>query len=352
MSPIHHIAKNKALLDLRWQILRSIRVFFWEQGFQEVETPMLTKLPGQEPNISPMGVTIHNEKGTKYSAFLHTSPEYSLKKMLAAGYDKIFSLSKVFRDGESFGGHHNPEFTMIEWYRAGTDMFALMDDVEDLLVSLRSNPMFDGNCHFNALGSTSGNDEVKRIHMRELWQQTLGINLDDYLTDNAMRELCIRMGYAPAENEPYEALFYRIFLNHIEPLLQKMGTVIVHHYPSHMAALSKISSSEPGYAERFELYIHGIEIANAFSELTDADEQLTRLVHEQKERAAVGLPVYDIDREFIEAVGHMPQAAGIALGVDRLIMALLDIQNINDILPFSASILWPSVGGQGDEPLV
>lgn len=139
MNHVIHIQNNKKYLDLRWQILKLMREFFWSQDFTEVETPVLLRLPGQEPYLSPMKVHLHNEKGEEFTGFLHTSPEYTMKKMLAAGYEKIFSLGKVFRDHESFGGTHNPEFTMIEWYRAHADFTALMDDVEQLFAFVHEN---------------------------------------------------------------------------------------------------------------------------------------------------------------------------------------------------------------------
>jgi lysyl-tRNA synthetase class 2 len=255
MGHIEHIQINKEVLDIRWQILRLIREYFWSENFVEVETPLLLRLPGQEPYLSPMKLDLHNEMENKFTGFFHTSPEYTMKKMLAAGYEKIFSLCKTFRDYESFGGTHNPEFTMIEWYRGHSDFWAIMDDVEKLFNFISEKLQSEKRFSF------------ERMHMRDVWQRYVGVNLDEYLKQEQMFGLCIEKGFHPEKNEAYEDLFYRIFLNFVEP---KLENVIIHHYPKQMAALAKMSDTEVGYAERFEVYVGGLEIANAFGELCDA----------------------------------------------------------------------------------
>lgn len=321
---MHHqeIAKKKQVLDTRWEIIRMVRQFFYEQNFQEVETPVITAHGGQEPYLSPMQLDVVSHQGKGVQGYLHTSPEYSLKKMLAAGYERIFSLGKCFRNEESFGGMHNPEFTMLEWYRAGVGMHTLMDDCEALVAS------------------TCKGMPIKRVHMRDLWQETVGVHLDEYLTVHAMRRLCEDYGFQLGNDEPYEDLFYRMFLNHIEPKLSEMGAVIVHHFPVQMAALAAVSEEDPRYAERFELYIDGQEIANAFTELTDGAEQRKRFVEEQRRRKSLGKPIFPIDENFIAAVDSLPNCAGIALGIDRLVMVATGCQNIDDVLVLPASTLW------------
>ncbi len=325
MNHVDHIQINKNILDLRWKILRLIREYFWSQDFTEVETPFLLKLPGQEPYLSPMKLHLHDETGKEFTGFLHTSPEYTMKKMLAAGYEKIFSLGKTFRDYESFGGTHNPEFTMIEWYRGNSNFVEIMDDVQGL---------FD---FISKALSTETNFKFERLHMRDLWKKYIGVNLDEYLNEEKMYELCVERGFAPEKTEAYEDLFYRIFLNEIEP---KLENVIIHHYPKQMAALAKMSETDTAYAERFEVYVGGLEIANAFGELTDSHEQLQRFQEEYKKRQELGKDVFDIDMEFIDAVGHMPPSGGIALGVDRLVQLFASCQNIDSVLVLPASKLF------------
>ncbi|MDP2692641.1 MAG: EF-P lysine aminoacylase EpmA [bacterium] len=314
---LEHIRNNYRHIVDRASIIKKIREFFWSQNFIEVETPNILALPGQEPYLSPMKLVIHNERGEKKNAYLHTSPEYAMKKMLASGFQNIFSICKCYRNNESFGGEHNPEFTMLEWYRVGVDFNSIMDDVEML---------------FNYISDEK--IEFERLHMRDLWDRYVGINLDNYLDKDKMFPLCVEKGFLPSMEESFEDLFYRIFLNLIEPNLK--GYKIIHHYPAQMAALSKFT--DDGYAERFEVYINGLEIANAFSELTDAGEQRKRLEEERKLRIKMKKDVYDIDLDFIEAVGKLPKCAGIALGVDRLVQVLLGCKNIDDVLVLPLSI--------------
>jgi len=336
MSHLTHLQQNKKNLELRFQILKLIREWFWEQGFMEVEAPTIVKLPGQELNLSPMKINIHDERGQEFGGYLHTSPEYTMKKMLAAGWNKIFYLGKCFRDQESFGGTHNPEFTMLEWYRVGVSYEKLMEDTQDLCNYIIEKLRIS-NFKFQILKC-----EFERVSMKELWAKFVNVNLDDYLDEASMLKLCKEKGYNASENESYEELFYRIFLNQIEPELAKMGAVIVYNYPAKMASLSQLAKDDNKYAERFEAYVNGLELCNVFSELTDAQEQKKRLEAEIVERRAQGKDVFDIDKEFIEALEVMPKAAGGALGVDRLIMYLGGLQEINNVITLPASKLFNS----------
>ena len=349
MSQVNHIKKHKENIIARATIIKSIREFFWNQNFTEINAPTILRHPGLEPYLDPMSTEVQNEKGEAQKMFLHTSPEYTMKKSLAAGFENIFSLGPCYRNKESFGGHHNPEFTMIEWYRKGVSMEKIMDDCEELI-----RYVINQSCHcekrsdaclpvgrkqskdrhnldcFTPFAMTVG--EVRRVSMNDLWKELLNVNLNGFLTVEAMHQLNIDRGYSPIEGEPFEDLFFRIFLNEVEPKLRKMGAVIIHHYPKQMAALAKISKKDSRYAERFELYINGVEIANAFSELCDPIEQRSRFVEEQKKRKELGKEVFAIDEEFIASLEHIDSAAGIALGIDRLVMALLDCKNIDDVL--------------------
>lgn len=331
MSQIFHIAKNKEILEKRFKIIKLIREFFWSRDFIEVDVPTLIKYPGQEPNISAIETILHNERGEKFKSYLHTSPEYAMKKMLAAGFSSIFYLGKTFRDEESFGGTHNPEFTMLEYYRTDADMFDLMKDLDELLDFILKKSQGIFNFQFS---------NFQKISMKDLWEETIKVNLDEYLTREKMWELCKEKKYNVKDDESYEELFYRIFLNEIEPNLKDRGAVIVYNYPAQMASLSRLSEEDHRYAERFEVYIDGLELANAFSELTDSEEQLKRLQDEQKERDRQGKKVYEIDKDFIEAVGQMPKSAGIALGVDRMVQIFTSCQNIDNVLILPSSKLF------------
>lgn len=322
MNQVNSLKQKKKNLDLRWAITKAVREFFWSEEFQEVDSPTIVKYAGQEPYLDPMELKILDERKKDYPAFLHTSPEFTMKKLLASGYQKIFYLGKVFRNIESFGGSHNPEFTMIEWYRAGESMQKLMEDCEKIIAVC-------------AKISGKRKPEVKKVHMRELWDE-IGVNLDMHLTQKQMYELCKQKGYKAKENEPYEDLFYRIFLNEIENKFSDNTALIIHHYPAQMAALAKFSELDDRYAERFELYLGKNELANAFTELTDKDEQRKRFEEEAQKRELLGKKHIPVDEEFLKALENMPISAGIALGLDRLVQFFSGCQNINDVLVLPA----------------
>jgi len=336
MTHLEHLIENKKNLEAKFNILKNIRSFFDQENFVEVESPLIIKYPGQEPNLSPVELTVINERQEKFSAFLHTSPEYTMKKMLAAGFEKIFFLGKCFRNEESFGGTHNPEFTMIEWYRVGASLENIMDDVENLF-------NFVGEKIFiQKIISEKPIFHFERLSMRDLWQECVQVDLNNYLERENLFQLCQEKGYNPSTDENYETLFYRIFLNEIEPKL-KNRNIIIYNYPEIMASLSRPAMDAPGYAERFEAYIDGIEICNAFGELTDGQEQKRRLLAEKKERQKQGKTVFGIDEQFISALDKMPATSGIALGVDRLVMVLLSCQNINNVVTLPASELFDNL---------
>jgi len=341
MSHVAHITKNKSNLELRFLITKLVREFFWSKNFTEVETPLIVKYPGQEPYLSPMSLKIHNEKSEEFNSYLHTSPEYTMKKMLSAGFENIFSICKCFRDFESFGGTHNPEFTMIEWYRTKVDYFRIMEDVEGLFNYILDSLI--NNFKFEILNfKTILNNQIfkfERMTMKELWEKYVGVNLDEFLTQEKMLELCRMRGYKPREDENFEDLFYWVFLNEIEPKLVDQF-VIIYEYPAQMAALARLSKKDSRYAERFEVYINGLELANAFSELNNAEEQLQRLKEEQDLRKKLGKEVYEIDREFVEALKTMPESAGIALGVDRLVQFFGGLQNIDNVIVLPSAKLF------------
>lgn len=339
MSTWHEIKDNpqlKALYEKRAQIIRLIREFFWHEGFVETETPIAVALSGQEPELSPVPVTLHSEKGVAQKFYLQTSPEFAMKKLLAAGFEKIFQICKCFRDYESFGGLHNPEFTMIEWYRANATYKDIMDDTERLFQFVGSQMgvrTVSWNGHSVNIASA-----WDRKTMKQVWQEFVGVNLDEYLEAPAMRALARSRGYEMHDGEPYEDAFYKIFLNEIEPKLGTERPVFVYEYPVVMTSLSRLCAEDPRYAERFELYIGGLELANAFGELTDAKEQKNRLEADRAKREAADKEIYPVDPDFIDALeSGIPPTGGIALGVDRMAMLLTGATNINNVI-FESSV--------------
>ena len=315
------ISQNKHNLEKRASIVRAIRNWFWDKGFTEIEAPLFVTHAGQEPYLDPVEVSLHDEKQNEINGYLHTSPEYAMKKCLAAGFEQIFYLGKCFRDYESFGGLHYPEFTMLEWYRTHHEYETIMDDCESLIHSLI--PLTNDHIK-NYLEK-----KLHRLSMKQLWQKHCDINLDDYLTLESMNKLAITKGYSSSNS--YEDAFYKIFLNEIEPKIGIDQPTIVHSFPVSMAALATAQNNGQ-YANRFELYCKGIEMANAFTELTDAGEQRKRFEQEQDKRKSLGKKEIPIDESFLEAVEAMPPSAGIALGIDRLVMLLLQQENINNII--------------------
>lgn len=313
--------------------MESIRDFFASEGFVEFETPLLVAAPGMEPNLAPFKTELRDASGKKYNGYLVTSPEYSCKKMLAAGVPKLFSLGKVFRNEEPIGleagnvNSHNPEFTMLEWYRAGEDYTKLMDDTERLV-------------NFCA-AAVAGPVPLKwlRLSVKEAFAQ-IGLNLDQILTRDTMAKAAADRGYQISGSDSFDDCFFKIFLTEIEPKLGLAQPIILYDYPVQMASLSRAKPGDPRYAERFEVYLGGLELANAFSELIDPVEQRARLLEERALRGTLGKDQPPVDEDFIAAVGAMPSSAGIALGVDRLVMLLAGAKSIEDVILFPASELF------------
>ena len=276
-------------LEVRARVLRDIRAFFDGQGFVEVETPVRIAAPAPEPHIDcpPSG-----------DMFLRASPELQMKKLLAAGMERIYQMGPCFRDGES-GKRHSPEFTMLEWYRANADYMAILRDMEALI--------------------------------RGLWQTFLSRDVAEF------RRLTVRDAYAEwAGWDPFERFDQDRFdfdmATKIEPNLPH-GAVFLMDYPVEAASLSKVRRT-PGcapVAERWELYIDGMELANAFTELVDPDEQRARFAAAREERRQLGEADYPLDEDFLSALAAMPPSGGVALGVDRLVMLCCSAPSIADV---------------------
>ncbi len=337
-SHLHHITAHRDLLSARYEIFRAIREFFWSDSFFEIESPLIVKHPGQEPNIDIIPVVVTDDQKKDFQGYLHTSPEYTMKKMLAAGFEKIFYLGKVFRNLESMKDLHHPEFTMTEWYRVHASLDDIMNDVKNLSAAAAAK-LITAYPQFEKYAGRFTKEKWKRITMRDLWLEITSIDLETISSREDFIRIARDRGYTIEDSEQYEEIFYRIFLQEIEPKLVSMGLVMIYNYPASMASLSRLTP-DGKYGRRVEAYIDGIELANGFEELTDADEQRRRFVLEQEERKQYGKPVYAIDEEFIEALRHMPDASGIALGIDRLVMAMTGCKNIEDVLVFPMKQLF------------
>jgi len=337
------LASDEALrkrLESRSEIVFGIREFFRGRGFLEVETPTVVALPGMEPNLEPLQTEVTRNDGARFAAHLITSPEYACKKLLAAGFRRIFEITRCYRNGEPWDGGHNPEFTMIEWYRAAADYTAIMADTEELVAELAQR--FRGGTKI----AYQGRDidvaaPWDRLTVAEAFERFVGIDLTAMIDDpERFRQALTERGLEAGDGDTFDDMFFRVFLRDIEPRLGEKKPVILYEYPRQMASLARIKVADPRFAERFEAYACGLELCNAFSELTDASEQARRLEEEAAERVRLGRHAYPIDRQFIEAVGMMPEAAGIALGVDRLVMLLTDTPTIKDVLFFPANDIF------------
>ena len=293
----------------RSEIVKLIRRFFDENGFAEIHTSRLVGLPGQEPHLEPCWTTVSEQNGAKHDAALITSPEYAMKRLLAEGMDKIYDVGPCFRDGEPWDGSHDPEFLLLEWYQKGIALPELMDQTEEMVRSvaerLRVAPA--------VLSRT-----WRRMTVAEAFREYLDMDLDELLRDFD------------------EDAFFKLFLTHIEPKLSEKQPTFLYRYPVQMAALAKPCDDDPRFAERVELYAGGLELANGFEELTDADEQRRRFEAEQEARKKAGKKTWPIDEEFLAALPKIGSAAGMAFGVDRLVMLFTNSKSINDVIPFSA----------------
>lgn len=330
-SELKNTLRLKNIYDSRIEIIKSIREFFWSQGFVETDTPVAVRLASQEPYLNPIPVTMHDPNSKPEKFYLRTSPEYALKKLLAVGYEKVFEIGKCFRDFESFGGNHNPEFTMLEWYRAPGTYQDIMDDTENLF-------KFVGK-KLNKESVTYKGKEINisenwhRQSMKEVWQNFIGVSLDNHLELNQMQELAKTKGYIVDSTDAYEDLFYKIFLNEIEPNLGNDKPIFVHDFPAQMTSLSRLCEDDSRYAERFELYVGGLELANAFGELTDAHVQKQKLEEDLVKRKALGKETWPVDPDFIGALeSGIASAGGIAMGVDRMVLLFTGAKDLNEVI--------------------
>jgi elongation factor P--(R)-beta-lysine ligase len=320
------------------QITDLVRAFFKEQGFFEAQTPALVASAGQEPYLSPFKINFLDERNKKYQGFLITSPEYSLKKLLAGGFDKVFELARVFRQNESFGGTHNPEFTMLEWYRQNSDYTQIMKDTENLVCFLAKKIKSSEIISYQGQ-KINLTPPWPRLTVKELFLKYAGIDLDKAKTLADFKKQVKNKSYSKFND--WNDIFYLVFLNEIEPNLPKDKPVFVCDYPLPQASLSKRKEKNSFYAERFEVFVAGMELGNAFSELVDIKEQAERFKEEHALRKKLGKDNIPIDKDLLFALelGILP-SGGIAVGLERLQMLLLDVKNINDILAFPASQLF------------
>jgi elongation factor P--(R)-beta-lysine ligase len=299
-------------LDARARIVLEVRAFFESRGYLEVETPLAVPCPGLDLHLDAFEV-IPTPPGAP--RFLSTSPEYQMKRLLAEGHERIFQITRAFRVGE-LGDRHNPEFTILELYRAHAGVDAIMRDTEQL---------------------------VARVTGGAVRLDTRTIDTRPPFARMTVCEAYERFAATPAEEtlriaEHDEDRFYRLLVETVEPALAALDhAVFLTEYPATQASLARRKPSDPRVAERFELYVAGVELCNGFGELTDAIEQRARFVHDREQRARCGKPVYPIDERFLEALERgMPESGGNAIGLDRLVALATGSTSIRGVLAFAA----------------
>jgi len=326
--------KIKKNLFRRFQISNGIRRFFTGGGFVEIETPALVLSPGMEPHLSALEVFCTHTDGTRSKKYLHTSPEYCMKKLLGEGWERVFQICRVFRDGE-ISQTHQIEFTMLEWYRSQADYSKIMEDCEKLIAFLAQEILGVPKCTYRGM-RIDLSPPFEKVTVAQAMRNYAGVEIDKNQDPTSLLREAKDKGYrfAPSEEYSFEDIFFKIFLEAVEPRLGNPRPTILYDYPSSMAALARLKPGNPNRAERFELYIAGLEMANAFSELNDPIEQRRRFEEEQHLRAHLGRPVYPVDEDLLQALAKMPPSAGIALGVDRLAMLFCDTPSIEEVIAF------------------
>ena len=303
-------------LELRARMLHAARDYFAATKTLEVETPALSTAAATDIHLASIGATVSGRP-----CYLQTSPEYAMKRLLAAGCGDIYQIARVYRDGES-GRHHNPEFTMIEWYRVGIDHHLLMTDVEQLIAAL--------------LPAHRSSERAERIGYRDAVQLHAGVDAFDDPTptlSGALRHAGIDV--PPDIETDRDACLDLIMATLVGPKLGHDRLCFVHDYPASQAALARIQGR---VAARFEAYLDGLELANGFHELLDPTEQRSRFERDNVERRRRGLPEVPIDKRLLAALEHdLPDCAGVALGFDRLAMCALGAKHIDEVLAFPSS---------------
>jgi lysyl-tRNA synthetase class 2 len=301
-----------ALLEGRARMMRAVRAYFDAEGFLEVETPIAVPSPGLDLHLSAFAL----EGGER---FLATSPEYQMKRLLSAGLERVYQIGKCFRKDEA-GGRHQPEFTMLEWYRAFAGASDVMRDTEEVVAHAAR--AIHGSTAIPGVRAAAVDvaPPWERITVADAFERYAGVRVEDVLPD--------------------EERFFRMLALEIEPKLGAPKPVFLTEWPASMASLARLVPGKPDVAERFEAFVDGLELCNGFGELVDPKEQRARLERDRRERAARALPAYPIDERFLAALEEgVPPSGGNALGLDRLAMLILGAASIEDVIAFPASRL-------------
>ncbi len=319
------LAARLPLLRRRARLAVAVRAFFDARGYVEVETPYAVAAPGEDVHLRGFATERVSPTGERRRLWLHTSPEFSMKRLLAGGAGRIFQLARVWRNAEG-SERHAAEFTMLEWYRPGGTLADLMDETEALCRAVLPPSVSIGD------GPACDLSAFERLSVAEAFDRHVGG--DVLATAGDAPALAEAAGERLRPGEGWEDLFFRLLLARVEPAIGREHPTFLTHWPAAQAALARRDPADPRVAERFELFACGIELANAFVELTDATEQRARFLADRARRHALyGGPDWDLDEDFLAALEYgMPQSAGIALGFDRLAMLATGAERIDQVL--------------------
>ncbi len=333
---------------IREKIIDALRLFFKKQAFHEVETPLIVHVPSTEPYFNSFTTSLKLISGQTKNAHLTSSPEYAMKKLLAGNFGNIFQICKAFRNQESLGGLHNPEFTILEFYRTKANYFDVMHDFEQMMLFICTSLNLDPK-HFIYQDRTFNlSSPYPRFSVAELFQKYLNLNTNELFNLEILRQKANTLGYdlsglvTLSDDLAWEELYNQLFLNEIEPKLAEFDQpIIVYDYPATQSALAKRKTDDSRFAERFEIYLAGIELGNAFGELIDAHLQEQGLKKDLALRHELNKPEQKIDQDFLNALeSGLPECSGMAVGIDRLIMFFADVDDIDEILLFPMSELF------------
>jgi lysyl-tRNA synthetase class 2 len=327
-------AARRPYLLARGRIAAALRVWFAKRDFVEVETAALQVSPGNETHLHAFATDLIGPDGKRRPLYLHTSPEFACKKLLAAGETRVVDFARVFRNRER-GALHHPEFTMLEWYRANETYEALMDDCAEILAeTARAADTRQFRFQDKTVDPYAA---PERLTVADAFARYAGVDLLATVNRSrgertALAAEAIKAGVAIAQDDTWGDVFSRILAERVDPHLGIDRATILYEYPLPLAALARPKPGSDKVAERFELYICGVEVANAFGELTDVTEQRARFEAAMAEKQRIHHEGYPVDEDFMDALGRMPQASGIALGFDRLVMLATGAQHIDQVI--------------------
>ncbi len=325
---------------LREQVLDGVRAYFKSVGFHEVETPELVYTPSTEPFLEVFETSLLIGEETPRRAFLISSPEYAMKKLVAAGSGSIFQICKSFRNGEGRSPRHNGEFSILEWYHVEATYLDVLTDFESMVKEIfhRVHPE-TVTTHQYKLSYQGKNYNLsspwEKITVAEAFRRFVGIDVETLLSETKLLEVGRQKGYQITSDTTWEQVFHQLLMNEIEPFLGMVVPTVLMDYPAVLCPLCQTTPDDERFAQRFEVYLAGLELGNAFGELTDPVKQKANCLADLAERRKLGKTEYPLDEEFIAALeSGMPTTSGIAVGLDRVVMLFADAASLQEVMFF------------------